>query len=92
MARQGQYQVGWDTSNLALLGEGCELLFVPQRQAGVLDPGPWRTRLAWLRQRFGTALWLAVEQRQQPDDDLWLASCGRCGRTAACRWWLQAAC
>jgi error-prone DNA polymerase len=70
---KGQYKVGWDTSNLALLNEGCELLFVPQRQAGVLDAGPLRTRLAWLRQRFGTALWLAVEQRQQPDDNLWLA-------------------
>ena len=31
-------------------------------------------RLTWLRERFGDALWLAVEQRQHPDDPLWLAA------------------
>ena len=67
---KGDYQVGWDTSDLSLLGEGCELIYVPHRQAG---EGEVRARLAWLHGRFGVALWLGVEQRQLPDDDLWLA-------------------
>ncbi len=67
---KGDYKVGWDTSDLSLLAEGCEVIYVPHRQAG---EGDVHTRLAWLHGRFGSALWLGVEQRQLPDDDLWLA-------------------
>ena len=86
---KGDYKVGWDESDLSLLAEGCEVLFVPQRdaeaqtagirQADALDPVALHKRLTWLRERFGDALWLAVEQRQHPDDPLWLAALRKAG-------------
>jgi error-prone DNA polymerase len=72
---KGDYKVGWDTSDLSLLGQGCEVIYVPHRIAS--EEEVLCKRLAWLQLRFGAALWLGVEQRQQPDDDLWMAQLER---------------
>jgi hypothetical protein len=91
---KGDYQVGWDTSDLALLGEGCELLLraaAPGRRCygfeamasapGLAAPTLWHWRCGW-----GGA---APAARRRPVAG---HAAGRPGRTAACRWWPRAAC
>ncbi len=73
---KGDYRVGWEVSDLSLLEEGCEVIYVPHRRTSESDI---HTRLDWLRMRFGAALWLGLEQRQQPDDDLWLSQLEQAG-------------
>jgi len=69
-AAKGEYRVGWDISDFGLLA-GCEILYAPQRAA--FDPQALDERLAWAKDLWGDALWLAVELPHLIDDDLWLA-------------------
>jgi len=81
-APKGEYVVGWDRSDLALL-QGCEVLFAPRREN--FDPAALLARLAQLKQLYGPSLWLAVELPHLLDDDLWLATLQECGRWAGVR-------
>jgi error-prone DNA polymerase len=77
---KGSYSVSWEESDLGLL-KGCEILFVPRREAGVaMDLEAMCDRLARARGIFSSSLWLAVELPHLSDDDLWLATLGEAGR------------
>ena len=77
--RKGDYKVGWDVSDLQLLG-GCELLYAPKREG--FDAAQLQQRLQQLRGIDGAGLWLAVELDHRIDDDLWLASLRDAGERA----------
>lgn len=79
-APKGQYLVGWDLSDFSLLQQGCEILYAPRREG--FDAQALHARLAWLKQRFGASLWLAVELDNRIDDDLWLATLRDAGERA----------
>lgn len=79
-APKGEYSVGWDSSDFALLQQGCEILYAPRRQG--FDARQLDARLAWLKQRFEGHLWLAVELPNLLDDDLWLAQLREAGARA----------
>ncbi|WP_076997625.1 error-prone DNA polymerase [Variovorax sp. KK3] len=71
-APKGEYRVDWDTGDVASL-QHCEMLFVPERVPGGLpDADVLCADLQEARRRFGEHLWLAVELRNELDDDLWL--------------------
>ncbi|MBA2674381.1 error-prone DNA polymerase [Ramlibacter sp.] len=72
---KGDYRVGWDISDFALLQQGCEILVAPKRAQMADDAGLQAlcARLAHLKELFGAHLWLAVELPHQLDDDLWFA-------------------
>jgi error-prone DNA polymerase len=76
-APKGEYRVGWDISDFSLL-KGCEILYVPQRQA-VADLEILCAGLSRAAGLFGAHLWLAVELLHQLDDDLWLATLQEAG-------------
>jgi error-prone DNA polymerase len=78
-APKGEYRVGWDESDLSLLA-GCEILFAPRREG--FDAPAQVQRLAWLRQRFSSHLWLAAQLPHLIDDDLWLAQLREAGERA----------
>ena len=75
-AVKGTYHVEWDGSDLALL-QGCEVLFIPDRQAGINTD-----RLLRAQQLFAEHLWLAVELLHAMDDDLWLSTLKQAGEDA----------
>ncbi len=70
---KGQYQVGWDQSDLNFL-QGCEVVWLPRRVCGVAMDGVDQAQLLQrLRQRFTSHLWLGAELLHDLDDELWLA-------------------
>jgi error-prone DNA polymerase len=80
-AVKGEYRVGWECSDFSLL-QGCEILFAPRRDATAFDADALNARLEYLKDLFGSGLWLAVELSHQIDDDLWLATLQQAGAQA----------
>jgi error-prone DNA polymerase len=81
---KGDYRVGWDTSDLGLLRQGCEILVAPRREQAGGEAGldALCARLARLKAVFGAHLWLAAELLHELDDDLWLATLQQAGARA----------
>ncbi|GAA4356538.1 error-prone DNA polymerase [Variovorax defluvii] len=78
-APKGEYRVDWHDEGVATLRH-CEILFVPERVPGGLpDADTLRADLQEARHRFGGHLWLAVELRNELDDDLWLCALHEAG-------------
>ncbi|AEG92582.1 error-prone DNA polymerase [Ramlibacter tataouinensis] len=72
-ADKGEYVVGWECSDLALLA-GCEILYVPRRdRPEAMDAQALQAGLQRAAGHFGPRLWLGVELPGELGDDLWLA-------------------
>ena len=70
---KGEYRVGWDESDLALL-QGCEIVWFPLRVAGTdFDLQTANVLVQTKLGRFGAHLWLGVELLHELDDELWLS-------------------
>ncbi|MET0311221.1 MAG: error-prone DNA polymerase [Burkholderiaceae bacterium] len=70
-AKKGSYEVGWEKSNLALLG-GCEIILVPRRFVDEGGRAALEDRLRRAKALFGASLWLGAELTHRIDDDLWI--------------------
>jgi error-prone DNA polymerase len=71
---KGQYKVGWQESDFRLL-QGCELVWLPRRVAGVpLDPEDHSRLLQRLIGLVSSSPWIGAELLHDMDDELWLAS------------------